>query len=269
MAAADAAGALLEPKDIELGELVQARDFLGYWCNGTVVQKEGRGHNTSVTIKFKSFSARWNEKFKSKDRGVRARQTKAAQNKVNFEARWGVRTDGLRDDGRWDVDSIVAVRGRKNKMYKIRWQGWEEEDDSWEPAKSVDAGLIADFEEQRDAERKAAAEAAAPAGPAKVPFSVELAAQEEPAIQQMRITDTNELIADIGSEAAARVGRAKQPMAELKIYFAKPVGAGAFVALRNVLMQAALEADPTRDPETVVTKITVQRRGARPTDTFT
>jgi hypothetical protein len=43
----------------------------------------------------------------------------------------------LRQQNEWDVEQILEMKGhfrlKKNLMFKVRWQGWTEDNDTWEP----------------------------------------------------------------------------------------------------------------------------------------
>ena len=79
------------------------------------------------------------------------------------EAAWGS-TDGLIDGtDQWEVERLVKRRvGRMRRLeYLVRWKGWSEAHDSWEPKKEIDPMLITEFEEAKAAARAARAEQAA------------------------------------------------------------------------------------------------------------
>ena len=85
---------------------------------------------------------------------------------------------------------------------------------------------------------------------------------------ELRIADLPDLLAHFAEEAAVKLGRRKTCAAEVKIYSAKAVSAGAFVALRELFARKAVEAQPGRVVEDAVTNILSLRRGTRPVDIF-
>jgi len=49
-------GTLLEPAEVQIGALVDARDDPGIWYRARVIDKTGRGARTSVTVRFQRFN---------------------------------------------------------------------------------------------------------------------------------------------------------------------------------------------------------------------
>ena len=84
-------------------------------------------------------------------------------------------------------------------------------------------------------------------------------------VLELRIADLPDLLAHFAEEAAVKLGRRKTCAAEVKIFSAKAVGAGAFVALRELF---ARKVPKGRVVEDAVTKILSLRRGTRPVDIF-
>ena len=73
----------------------------------------------------------------------------------------------------------------------------------------------------------------------------------------------------MAEETGKKVGRQKVPVAEVRIYVAKPIGAGAFNGIRERLVRSALVAQPGRVVEDAVTAITcLKRTHNRCVDTF-
>ena len=50
-----AKGALLHPKDLAVGDLVQCRDPKGHWYNARVAKRSGRGAGASVYVRYVGF----------------------------------------------------------------------------------------------------------------------------------------------------------------------------------------------------------------------
>ena len=56
---------LVNFKEVAAGALVVAKDRVGVWCNGTVLNKVGRGAGITITVGFVGYkAARFNETFK-------------------------------------------------------------------------------------------------------------------------------------------------------------------------------------------------------------
>ena len=66
-------GTLLEPAEVQIGALVDARDDSGIWYRARVIAKNGRGARTSVTVRFQRFNQKHNRKFKKSHKAIRVR----------------------------------------------------------------------------------------------------------------------------------------------------------------------------------------------------
>ena len=71
-------GTLLEPAEVEIGALVDARDDPGIWYRARVIDKTGRGARTSVTVRFQRFNQKHDRKFKKSHKAIRVRLSSAA-----------------------------------------------------------------------------------------------------------------------------------------------------------------------------------------------
>ena len=67
-----APGDLIAPGDLEVDDLVQARDPGGHWYNAKVIKKTGRGANVAVKVTYVGFSRSHDEKFTSSARAGRS-----------------------------------------------------------------------------------------------------------------------------------------------------------------------------------------------------
>ena len=59
------------PKDVEVGDLIQARDPVGHWYNAKVIAKAGRGASVSATVHYTRFGPSHTEKFTVAKQGLR------------------------------------------------------------------------------------------------------------------------------------------------------------------------------------------------------
>ena len=103
-------GTLLEPAEVQIGALVDARDDSGIWYRARVIDKTGRGAQTSVTVRFQRFNQKHDRKFKKSHQAIRVRLSSAALRAEQDVTQWGGRNDGRRDDGFWEVERIIKVR---------------------------------------------------------------------------------------------------------------------------------------------------------------
>ena len=62
-------------------------------------------------------------------------------------------SDEGEDEDEYEVELIVQARGRgSGRRYRVRWQGFTEDHDTWEPAEHLHPQLIAEFESEELAE---------------------------------------------------------------------------------------------------------------------
>ena len=95
-------GAILNPADLSLGDLVQARDGR-FWYDATIIAKTGRGASHAATVKFDGFGRSHNAKFTKKQRALRVRLPRAALKAEQREQTYHGDTTGLQANGRWEV----------------------------------------------------------------------------------------------------------------------------------------------------------------------
>lgn len=59
-------------------------------------------------------------------------------------------------EGEYEVEKIVDVRENKNgdKEYLIKWIGYSDSDNTWEPSKNIQQNLINSFESERSKKRR-------------------------------------------------------------------------------------------------------------------
>ena len=79
---------LLQPKDVAVGDLVQARDGT-HWYNAKVIAKTGRGASIAAVVRFIGFSESHNAKFTAAMQGMRKRLSRAYLQQERMEALWG------------------------------------------------------------------------------------------------------------------------------------------------------------------------------------
>ena len=68
--------------------------------------------------------------------------------------------DLIKGEPEWEVEQILDERTRRSgKQYLIRWKGYSEAHDSWEPRENINAPLLmAAFEKRRDTQDKESAQ---------------------------------------------------------------------------------------------------------------
>lgn len=145
---------LLHPKDLKIGDKVQSRDVkTGLWYDAQVIAKRGRGANLKVKVKYSGFNDRYNVEFRAKDAGLRERlskvELKKEMNDILIEKVYGGRTDGLKEDGQWEIERLIKKRRRANVTeYLVRWVDWAPEYDTWE-SNNLAREIIEEFEEEQ------------------------------------------------------------------------------------------------------------------------
>jgi len=125
-----------------VGDRILARDRVGAWLLGDIMDERGEGDERSVLVTFDHYSRRFDEWI-----GVcsdRLARPEDAPEIVAAANAWL--------EGEFEVDHIVGKRKIKSReQYKVRWQGYSAEYDEWLPAKSIEPSLIVDFETAREA----------------------------------------------------------------------------------------------------------------------
>ena len=143
-------GTILAPRDLSVGDLVQARDPTGRWYDAKVVRKTGRGASVSATVRYTGFPARYNEKFRAVHAELRVRISRRALklerelHAISKHPRVGDR----RADGTWPIEKLIKKRRRAGKTeYLTRWAGWAPEHDTWEST-NLSKEIVDEFNEE-------------------------------------------------------------------------------------------------------------------------
>lgn len=254
--------------ELEVDQLVDGHAKDGLWWPAKVVSKEGEGDDASVELKFITFGPRWNETFNDSHQAIRVRLPKAERDIDNMPERWRENIHLRNSDGTWPVKKILGKRKCGGcAEYRVRWEGFGEEDDSWQSSLARD--IIEEFEESELlAAKRAAKLAAKPSKPPPAPFTRAIADAETDEVRELRITDAEITLEFVGDEAGIRTARQKTALAEAKVAVLKPYTAVQFNGLRENLARKALAAQPDRDVDLAVTPISSLRRGQRPVDEF-
>ena len=81
------------------------------------------------------------------DEGGMVREDEAAAARLDLGLSEG--DDDEEEEEQYQVDRIIKARGRATaREYLVRWEGYGEDDDTWEPAEYLHPELIADFERE-------------------------------------------------------------------------------------------------------------------------
>ena len=129
-----------------VGQKVTARDSKGHWYPALIVGKRGAASSLQVKVHFDGWPERWDEWVQHATH-VRPPPSKA-QLAALVHGRVMEHTTGFDPSTKeWMVDTIVGRRRRRGCwQYKVRWQGWGEEDDTWEPKRNLPDGLADEYE---------------------------------------------------------------------------------------------------------------------------
>ena len=251
---------VLHPKDVEVGDLIQARDPVGHWYNAKVIAKAGRGASVSATVHYTRFGPSHTEKFTVAKQGLRERgllSTVELKEEADLATYDGIIT-GRNPDGTWDIERVLALKKIKSTWYAlVRWAGWGAEDDTWEPKVEIPAAFLEEFQDTEAACKK----------PQKQPrqlFTAELTAHESTELFEFRVADCYLWLAAMRTDGCAKAGRQQTAASEVRIYSTKPFSPGAFKALREHFVRAATAADPKCNVGAAVTPISSHRGGVPP-----
>jgi hypothetical protein len=264
-------GTLLLPQNLKVGARIQARDPKGFWYDASVIRKNGRGKNTTVTVHYTGFGNSIGAMETFKEHGsLRVRLGKVAlmreraerEGQIAIETIYGGKTDGRREDGTYEIERLLRRRVRHSKVeYLVRWLGWAPRFDTWE-SENLTTEIIEEFEEEQELAEWAKH------NPPTAPFVIEIAEAEEASIRALRLFDAIEMLAHIKHEFGDKLKNQTVPAAEKKFFVQKPVSAQIFYAIHAKFRASAQQAQPARPVETAVEKIATKRGGKRPVNAF-
>ena len=163
------------------------------------------------------------------------------------------------------TSSIASSQRLAEDTSRAGRAGSDDSHNTLETKSNLPAEVIEEYELKQTALGKAIAK---PPKAPREPFTRELTTHQSEEVKELRIADAAELLDVIGIDASGRTARQFRPAAELKVFSARPISAGAFVGLRDRLARDAMAADPARVETDAVTAISSLRGGVRPVDTF-
>ena len=137
-----APGTLLAHESLVLHQKVDVRYDDGFWYPGRVIgawpYSNAKPRPVKVEVEFPPYPKTHNRKYLQSDAAIREPLSKSAlavERAAKIEAEhYQGRTMGKVADGVYTVDKIISRR-RKNKkyLYQVRWEGWTEDFDTYEP----------------------------------------------------------------------------------------------------------------------------------------
>ena len=125
---------LLSPAKV--GDRLWARDRLGYWYEARVVQVRGE-QNQDVKVHFMGWCASHDEWVMHAQVDTRLRE---------HEPDYDDESDGDYYEGEYEVESLLKKRKRGDMdYYFVRWKGFSNDYDTWEPEVNLDPTLVQEF----------------------------------------------------------------------------------------------------------------------------
>ena len=212
--AAMALGDLLDPADLDVGDLVQAREPPAVvWYNAKVIAKEGAG----VTIHYTGYPTSHDKTFEADDEAIREKISAQALRLERKGLSWGGSTVGLQPDGTYAAETIIKKQKlRKRWRYLVRWQGWGPEWDSWSYDVSGDIKLK--FERTQARANKGAPTPAPKPPPA--PFSDEVTIEDT--ALEVWVEAARDILGLVQDEAGEKARNQKMPAAARVVQAREP-----------------------------------------------
>jgi len=250
---------------------IQTKCEDGIWYDASIIQVHRGNGPTRIIAKYRGKWRGWKPKDMIVDAGITSRRFRLPLSKSELEDEHGIQQYGAErwalrlPDGSWPVERILR---RRQNTYLVRWQGFDEDDDSWEPASKISDDLLPEFEEARRQE-------AAPPPVVRTPFTLERCNQEESdEVQRVRVADARSDLLAWALEWRMELKRKSVPAADVR--FAKhprPISPAAFVALRKAVLEMARVCHKTDSDDELnklrVLPLKVVKGGGRPIDCFT
>jgi hypothetical protein len=256
-----------------VGGKLLAKDRVGVWRRGKVIRDDGDGDERRVFVHFNKFKATQREWI-----GVKAGKLADLSDESRVLAEAAEETHGTTlgyhpEEDAYEAESIIrlcrGVLDRKTGLWReskhgategaiIRWAGYEESDDSFEPLYNVGAPLIDEYRAAHplptapEARKRKAGREPRPAKaprPEPQPFALEACAGLSAEFKaQMAAVAESWLAADLGREIVATV-RSTHEACYNKLIVSQSVPPAAYLALHTLLTQWAAEMAGTQVTE--------------------
>jgi hypothetical protein len=256
-----------------VGGKLLAKDRVGVWRRGKVIRDDGDGDERRVFVHFNKFKATQREWI-----GVKAGKLADLSDESRVLAEAAEETHGTTlgyhpEEDAYEAESIIrlcrGVLDRKTGLWReskhgategaiIRWAGYEESDDSFEPLYNVGAPLIDEYRAAHplptapEARKRKAGREPRPAKaprPEPQPFVLEACAGLSAEFKaQMAAVAESWLAADLGREIVATV-RSTHEACYNKLIVSQSVPPAAYLALHTLLTQWAAEMAGTQVTE--------------------
>lgn len=242
-----------------VGDRVDVKAWKGAWYGGKAVATRVKAGRTELRIQVDGFGTRFPLWLPQGSSDLRRPVSAVDLRRQQAQAAYNTTTGYDASKNTWTVDRIIAKkRTEKGWRWRVRWEGFPQSEDTWEPRHHAPE-LIEEFEEEQ-ARRvaKKAAHAKKPPAPPAEPYSTGI--DDEPsaqfAIKQIAAQATKTL----------RSAIAKQPRHKLRV--ARIAGAPwIFRGVRALMLEKASDLANAEDLVTQI-KAAPGSRGQRVVDEF-
>ena len=203
----------------------------------TIKRVQPKKAPTSALVKYAGWP-RWPEEWVPVARARKLRGA-AARSLDQERIKYKGKMKGRVARGVYERDRLIRKARRAGRPgYIVRWRGYTEEDDTFEPNANIPRQWRDEFEEEQRRGREAPPTPKPPKPPKapRVPRVVELTAHEPEELRRQRVADAPADAYQLQVAAAARLKRASEPKHALKLCSLEGVTASRFDGLRRWLI---------------------------------
>ena len=194
------------PSAIGVGASVFAQDKKGFWYRAKVIAERGE-KTREFQVKFSGFPSTHNEWVQL----ARLRQKASKQQivQLNTSALFSTIQGFNAEQGSWKVDKIVGKRYVRSGgvRYRVRWEGFDESWDTWEPKENFGAGIVEEYDAMQSETEERGRARAVPES--RGPFVLEATKESNQELRREHadVTYLLDVVARAAVEAVAAPGR--------------------------------------------------------------
>ena len=133
-----------------IGDRLWARDRVGDWYESRIDAEDGEGDERLVSVHFLDWPAKFDEwllatstRFRLDAPDFDIEDDDEEESEFIFD--WGS-AEGRVEGNVFEVERLLGKRRRGGELqYLVRWRGWSEQHDSWEPESHIGLAAIDEY----------------------------------------------------------------------------------------------------------------------------